>query len=65
MLVPPGDPAALAAAVTRILDDPGAAARLAAAAAARAALLPTETAAVDQALTPLPAVSGRPVIGRP
>ncbi len=32
VLVPPGDPVALAAAVTRILDDPEAAARLAAAA---------------------------------
>jgi len=50
LLVPPGDPAALAAAVARLLDDPEAAARLAAAARARAALLPTETAAVDQAL---------------
>ncbi len=50
VLVPPGDPVALATAVTRILDDPEAAARLAAAARARAALLPTETAAVDQAL---------------
>ena len=36
VLVPPGDPAALAAAVTRLLDDPGAAARLAAAGRARA-----------------------------
>jgi glycosyltransferase involved in cell wall biosynthesis len=50
VLVPPGDPVALATAVTRILDDPAAAARLAAAGRARAALLPTETAAVDQAL---------------
>ena len=50
VLVPPGDPVALATAVTRILDDPQAAARLAAAARARAACLPTETAAVDQAL---------------
>jgi glycosyltransferase involved in cell wall biosynthesis len=50
VLVPPGDPVTLATAVTRILDDPQAAARLAAAARARAALLPTETAAVDQAL---------------
>ena len=50
VLVPPGDPVALATAVTRILDDPQAAARLAAAARARAAWLPTETAAVDQAL---------------
>ena len=50
VLVPPGDPVALATAVTRILDDPQAAARLAAAARARAAWLPTEKAAVDQAL---------------
>jgi glycosyltransferase involved in cell wall biosynthesis len=50
VLVPPGDPVALATAVTRILDDPQAAARLAAAARAQAAWLPTETAAVDQAL---------------
>jgi glycosyltransferase involved in cell wall biosynthesis len=50
VLVPPGDPVALATAVTRILDDPQAAAGLAAAARARAACLPTETAAVDQAL---------------
>jgi glycosyltransferase involved in cell wall biosynthesis len=49
-LVPPGDPVALATAVTRILDDPEAAARLAAAARARAVLLPTERAAVDQVL---------------
>ena len=50
LLVPPGDAEALSAAVIRLLDDPAAAARLAAAARARAALLPTETAAVDQAL---------------
>jgi glycosyltransferase involved in cell wall biosynthesis len=50
VLVPPGDPVALASAVTRILDDPQAAAGLAAAARARAGWLPTETAAVDQAL---------------
>ncbi len=50
VLVPPGDPVALATAVTRILDDPEAAAGLTAAARARAALLPTETAAVDQVL---------------
>ncbi len=50
LLVPPGDARALAAAVTRLLDDPAAAARLEAAARARAARLPTETAAVDQVL---------------
>ncbi len=50
VLVPPGDAEALGAAVIGLLDDPGAAARLAAAARARAALLPTETAAVDQVL---------------
>jgi glycosyltransferase involved in cell wall biosynthesis len=50
LLVPPGDPAALAAAVRRLLDDPQAGARLSAAARARAALLPGESAAVDQAL---------------
>ena len=51
VLVPPGDPGALAAAVSRLLDDPEAAARLAAAALARAALLPGEAAAVGQALS--------------
>ena len=50
LLVPPGDAGALAAAITRLLDDPAAAARLEAAARARAARLPTETAAVDQVL---------------
>ena len=50
LLVPPGDAEALAAAVTRLLDDPAAAARLEAAARAQAARLPTETAAVDQVL---------------
>ena len=50
LLVPAGDPEALSAAVIRLLGDPAAAARLAAAGRARAALLPTETAAVDQAL---------------
>jgi glycosyltransferase involved in cell wall biosynthesis len=49
-LVPPGDPGALGAAVGRLLDDTEAAGRQAAAARARAALLPTEAAAVDQAL---------------
>jgi glycosyltransferase involved in cell wall biosynthesis len=48
VLVPPGDPAALAAAVTRLLDDPAAAVAQAAAARARAAALPTGREAVDQ-----------------
>jgi glycosyltransferase involved in cell wall biosynthesis len=60
VLVAPGDPVALAAAVTRILDDPEAAARLAAAARGQAALLPTETAAVDQALGVYEAMTTRP-----
>ncbi len=50
LLVPPGDAEALSAAVIGLLDDPAAAARLAAAGRARAALLPTQAAAVDQAL---------------
>jgi len=49
VLVPPGDPGALAAAVTRLLDDPAAAAAQAAAARARAAALPASADAVDQA----------------
>jgi glycosyltransferase involved in cell wall biosynthesis len=60
VLVPPGDPVALATAVARILDDPEAAARLAVAARARAALLPTEAAAVDQALAVYEAMPARP-----
>ena len=50
VLVPPGDAAALAAAVLAVLDDPGLAARLGEAARARAAALPGEAAAVDAAL---------------
>ena len=60
VLIAPGDPAALATAVTRILDDPETAARLGAAARARAALLPTESAAVDQALGLYEAMTTRP-----
>jgi glycosyltransferase involved in cell wall biosynthesis len=60
VLVPPGDPGALAAAVSRVLDDPEAAARLAVAARGRAALLPTETAAVDQVLSVYEAMTSRP-----
>jgi glycosyltransferase involved in cell wall biosynthesis len=50
VLVPPGDPGALARAVLSVLDDPGTAARLAAAARARAAALPTEASAVGAVL---------------
>ena len=46
LLVEPGDPAALAAAVLSVLDDAGLAARLSRAAALRAAALPTESDAV-------------------
>ena len=48
LLVPVGDPAALAAAVNRILDDASLAVRLGAAAAQRAVALPVESDAVDQ-----------------
>ena len=51
VLVPPGDPWALAAAVTRVLDDGPAAAAQAAGALARAALLPTEDMAIEQVLS--------------
>jgi glycosyltransferase involved in cell wall biosynthesis len=50
VLVPPGEPGVLAAAVTRLLDDEPAAAAQAASALARAALLPTEEAALEQVL---------------
>ena len=51
VLVPAGDPGALAAAVTRLLDDAPAAAAQAASALARAALLPTEDMAIEQVLS--------------
>ena len=47
LLVPPGDPAALAGAVQSVLDDPGLAAKLGAAAAERAGQLPSIGAAVE------------------
>ena len=46
LLVAPGDPAALAAAVLSVLDDAGLASRLSKAAARRAAALPTESDAI-------------------
>ncbi len=50
LLVPPDDPAALADAVLKVLDDEGLAARLSKAAAQRAAALPTESDAVGAVL---------------
>jgi glycosyltransferase involved in cell wall biosynthesis len=50
VLVSPDDPAAFAAAVRGVLDDPGLAARLSKAAAGRAAALPTEADAITAAL---------------
>lgn len=50
LLVPPEDPAALAEAVLRVLDDQDLAARLAAAALARAARLPSAAEAAQAAL---------------
>jgi glycosyltransferase involved in cell wall biosynthesis len=51
VLVPPGDPGALAAAVLSVLDDPGLAARLSTAALARSAALPSESGAVTAAIS--------------
>ncbi len=50
VLVGPDDPAAFAAGVRGVLEDPGLAARLSRAAAERAAALPTETDAITAAL---------------
>jgi glycosyltransferase involved in cell wall biosynthesis len=50
LLVPPADPAALASAVLRVLDDKDLAARLAAAARVRAGQLPTEADAIRAVL---------------
>lgn len=60
VLVPPGDAAALAAAVLTVLDDPGLAARLSEAARARAAALPGEATAVDAALALYQQAARRP-----
>jgi glycosyltransferase involved in cell wall biosynthesis len=51
LLVPPGDAAALAAAVESVLDHPALAAKLATAAAQRGAALPSAAAATDAAIT--------------
>ena len=50
LLIPPGDPAALAAAVRRVLTSPSLARRLADAALTRARTLPSENAAVEAAI---------------
>jgi len=50
LLVPPGDAAALSAAVLSVLDDPALSARLSQAAARRSAALPSEQDALDAAL---------------
>jgi len=60
VLVPPGDAAALAAAVLAVLGDPRRAARLSEAARARAAALPGEAAAVDAALALYQRIAGQP-----
>jgi peptidoglycan biosynthesis protein MviN/MurJ (putative lipid II flippase)/glycosyltransferase involved in cell wall biosynthesis len=60
VLVPVGDPERFAAAVARVLDEPGLAARLAHAAAERAGSLPDEAGAVDAALAEYRAALGRP-----
>jgi len=51
MLVPPDDPGALASAIAAVLDDSALASALGSAAAARAATLPSESDAVDAALS--------------
>jgi glycosyltransferase involved in cell wall biosynthesis len=63
LLIPPGDPGELAAAVLAVLDDPGLAARLAAAARARAGTLPTPAAAVASALDSYCQLTARPAPG--
>jgi glycosyltransferase involved in cell wall biosynthesis len=50
VLIPPGDPNALAAAVCAVLDDPPLAARLGQAARARSAAFPAESEAIEAAL---------------
>lgn len=59
LLIPPGDPGALAAAVLAVLDDPALAGRLASATRARAGALPTPAAAVASALDSYSRLAGR------
>jgi glycosyltransferase involved in cell wall biosynthesis len=65
LLIPPGDPGELAAAVLAVLDDPGLAARLAAAARTRAGALPTPAAAAASALDSYGRLTARHVPGGP
>ena len=60
LLVPPEDPARLAAALRAVLDDPELAARLRAAAIARAATLPAPRDAVDAAIAVYARLTARP-----
>jgi glycosyltransferase involved in cell wall biosynthesis len=60
LLVPPGDPGRLAAALERVLTEPGLAKRLSAAAAERARSLPDEQAAVDAILASYHQAAGPP-----
>jgi glycosyltransferase involved in cell wall biosynthesis len=59
LLVPPGDAAALSAAVLAVLGDPALSARLSEAAVKRAATLPSESDALDAALAAYQGVSGQ------
>ena len=61
LLIPPDDPAQLAAAVLAVLDDDGLAARLGAAARARSGALPSEADAVAAAVAEYQRLAGRPV----
>jgi glycosyltransferase involved in cell wall biosynthesis len=63
LLIRPGDPGELAAAVLAVLDDPGLAAGLAAAARSRAGALPTPAAAVASALDSYRRLAARPAPG--
>ena len=58
LLVPPGDAAALSAAVLSVLDDPGLAARLSEAAIKQAGTLPAESDALDAALAAYGSLGG-------
>jgi glycosyltransferase involved in cell wall biosynthesis len=60
ILVPPGDPAALGAAVRAVLTDPGLASRLRKAALDRAGMLPTPADAIAAAVAEYRLVSGSP-----